>query len=120
MKTAKELKYKFDRDMEKLQASCSHKEVSDWIDVMWSPGHYTDYRIKECLICGKVLFKMKTCQGCSETYIIDTDKEDIFDCLCEKCREKGNFYCSYHREFYNRRCPKCEEFEKMCEEHEID
>jgi len=119
MKTAKELKYKFDRDMEELQANCEHEEPSEWIDVMWAPGHYTDYRIKECPICGKVLFKMKTCEGCSKTYVINVDEEDIFDCLCEKCKKKGKYYCSHHRKFYDKKCPECEKFEKMCEEDEL-
>jgi len=113
MKTAKELRRKFDRDMEELQESCEHKELSDWLDYMWAPGHYSLYRVKECKICGKIIYKMKTCEACQETYIINAEEYNIFNTICDKCKKKGKHYCSYHKKFYDKKCPECEKFEKL-------
>ena len=39
MRTAKQLRAKFQEDLEKLQASCKHVKTT-WIPYHFAPGHY--------------------------------------------------------------------------------
>jgi len=55
MKTYKELEEKFDKDIEKLQKNCKHKDISKWIDQWWAIGHSTGWQVKVCNICNKVV-----------------------------------------------------------------
>jgi len=45
---------KHKREIADLQANCPHKEISDWLDHCWAPGHI-DGRVKVCKRCGKTL-----------------------------------------------------------------
>ena len=53
MKTAQELKDKFDKDLEELQNNCKHEDVTDWLIEEWAPAHSTGYVVKQCRICWK-------------------------------------------------------------------
>lgn len=55
MKTAKQLRDKFNSDLLKLQNACKHKKISDWMDYYWAPGHTTGQWVKVCEICEKVV-----------------------------------------------------------------
>jgi len=45
---------KHKREILKLQTSCSHKEISGWVDYAWAPGHISG-RVKACKECGKIM-----------------------------------------------------------------
>ena len=51
--TAKELRNKFDKDLEELQNNCKH-EKSDWMPYSWAPGHFGNM-VLVCEVCEKIL-----------------------------------------------------------------
>lgn len=53
--TAKELRKKFESDLEHLQNTCKHENVSDWMECEWAPGHSSMMKVKVCLQCEKVI-----------------------------------------------------------------
>jgi hypothetical protein len=55
METAQQLRDKFQADLKALQASCTHPEVTDWIEEQWAPGHSVGTKVKVCLVCEKVI-----------------------------------------------------------------
>jgi len=54
------------REIERLQKSCKHKKLSNWIREWWAIGHSTGYMVKTCNFCGKVIkrkgLKFKFCK----------------------------------------------------------
>lgn len=46
------LRKKHKQEIFELQEHCKHKEINDWIDHGWAPGHI-DGRVKICNECGK-------------------------------------------------------------------
>lgn len=54
METIEEMRTRHRREIEELQAQCSHPKVSQWRDYMWAPGHFSG-KVKVCELCGKVL-----------------------------------------------------------------
>jgi hypothetical protein len=42
------------KEIEQLQQDCTHKKT-EWLGVMWAPGHMTNYLNKDCVRCGKTL-----------------------------------------------------------------
>ena len=41
-------------ELTELRSKCEH-ESSEWLGVMWAPGHFTDYLVKNCTRCGQTL-----------------------------------------------------------------
>ena len=52
--TAKELRAKFEADLKQLQDTCKHKEISDWMEYHWAPGHCSG-KVKICKKCEKTI-----------------------------------------------------------------
>ena len=46
MKTAKELKDKYEADLKELQDTCPHTDQSDWMDHYWAPAHSSGFEVK--------------------------------------------------------------------------
>lgn len=40
----------------KLRESCPHKEIGDWWDYYWAPGHLRG-QCRPCTFCGKIMEK---------------------------------------------------------------
>lgn len=55
MKTAKQLRDKFEKDLEELRKKCKHSKKSDWMEQHWAPGHSTGSVVKICEICEEVV-----------------------------------------------------------------
>jgi hypothetical protein len=47
-------------EIAELQGTCPHREISDWAEEWWAPGHATGHRIKYCLRCDKIMEVHKT------------------------------------------------------------
>ena len=54
MKSAKELKEKYEVDLNAAQKKCKHKKTF-WAEEAWAPGHMTGRRLKICEFCHKVV-----------------------------------------------------------------
>ena len=110
MVTAKELKKKYDRDLKKLQETCKHENISDWLVETDSHGDDTGVRIKQCKICWKLLLYKATCEACSKEFTYEFSKRDWSTSqLCPECLKKGRYYCWQHKLIHNdlQGCPKC-------------
>ena len=55
MKTAKQLQEKYESDFKKLQESCKHPDITDWVEEYWAASHPTGNDIKYCKVCWKVI-----------------------------------------------------------------
>lgn len=54
------------KEIENLQANCKHEEISDWMEQMWAPGHFSGPRVKVCEICGKVVETKQSRAWCGD------------------------------------------------------
>ena len=112
--TAKSLREKYEKELKDLQESCSHDDLSVWMDHMWAPVHYSGYQVKMCNICEKRMLVKVNCTNCGKEIIFKDDDFVSYEThLCEDCQKKGKFYCVYHREFYDDVCPKCKKFDEL-------
>ena len=63
MSEAQKIRDKYEKlmsdEISGLQRRCPHKEISDWTDEWWAPGHPTGRRIKYCLRCDKIMEERK-------------------------------------------------------------
>ena len=46
-------------EIEKLQSSCKHTDISGWMDYMWAPGHM-GFPVKVCNFCGEIVKRKRT------------------------------------------------------------
>ena len=54
MENITQMRKRHEEEIENLQKKCKHKQISDWTDYMWAPGHY-GMPVKYCMFCGKIL-----------------------------------------------------------------
>lgn len=112
--TAKSLREDYEKKLKDLQSSCNHDELSVWMDYMWAPGHYSNYKVKICNICEKQILIKIHCDACGKEIIYnDDDFISWKNHLCNDCQKKGKSYCIYHKEFYDDECPGCKNFDKL-------
>lgn len=52
--TAKELKDKYDHDLEELQNTCRHIDTK-LMDYSWAPGHIAPFKVNVCKQCWKII-----------------------------------------------------------------
>ena len=71
MKTAKQLREKYESDLKKLQEKCSH-EKSTWMDNMVYPGHIYG-AVLVCDVCDKVIDSNSIFGGRSSVEFITID-----------------------------------------------
>lgn len=67
MKTAKELREKFEKDLKELQDNCKHKDT-EWLPNLFAPGHFHG-QVKVCKKCSK---RLEEKAGDNITYNITT------------------------------------------------
>lgn len=60
----------FDKQVRKLQATCKHERVSDWMEEWWAPGHSTGASVKHCKICNKRTHIQKTMIQCLDCGVL--------------------------------------------------
>jgi len=99
MKTAKQLKEKYEQDLKELQENCKHEDVSEWIKFMYAPGHYDIWNVKKCNICWKILQRMTQCGECGKDIILDEDKYKSLNYLDREERALKEGFC-------NKKCHK--------------
>ena len=122
MITAKQLKEKYEKDLEQLQKTCKHKKVSGWLSY-GSIRVTTGDRVKQCEICWTFLQRKLTCGVCHKDYIVEEkDYVSYENHLCPECTKKGKYYCWTHKQFHDKPegCNKCLEFLRQLEEIEKD
>jgi ribosomal protein L40E len=67
MKTYKDLFMEFEEKVKALQAQCEHKEIGEWVDLYWAPGHATNTSVRICKQCDLKVhsrFKEARCRDC--------------------------------------------------------
>jgi len=87
MKTAQQLRDKYEKDLENLQNTCGHHDT-DWFDETEIHGNLTGVKLKQCKTCWKVLLHKTNCESCGKevTYEIrDWTRAQ----LCPECSKKG-------------------------------
>jgi len=87
MKNYEELEKEFEEKVEKLQASCKHEDVSDWIVEWWAIEHPTGWQTKVCKFCNKIVARKTCCATCGNELVEDVDvvKEVVSSWYCEEC-----------------------------------
>ena len=87
---------KYEQDLKDLQETCPHEQLSDWMSVMWAPGHLCNYDAQVCMECNKHIHIKHWCTGCGEELIDDVavEAKDIHGShpfgsfFCKKCIAK--------------------------------
>lgn len=59
MKSYEDLQKEFDKNVKKLQRTCSHKNT-DWCEYWWAIGHSSGYEVLVCDNCRKTLEEKPT------------------------------------------------------------
>ena len=120
MITAKQLKDKYEKDLEQLQETCKHEKVSGWLeygDIRIRTGD----RVKQCEICWTFLQRKLNCENCGKEFIVEEkDYSGLWTKLCPECLKKGKYYCWTHKKFHDKPegCSECLKFLKQVEEIE--
>lgn len=100
--TYRDLKEEFNEKVEKLREECDHPEVSDWQREYWAPGHATQFEVKECKICRKIVAKRTECAKCGK--LIEEDdfrrgdgvKRTGTEVFCPQCQEEWEKFVRKH------------------------
>lgn len=112
-KSAKELHEEYLYKRDKLQRTCKHPTLSDWIDEWWAPCHSTGFKVKICDFCAKVMHRRGFCLDCSkqieDNNIFEglTGQTSCLDCLekskktCAKCKKEMDCYGKVGRDSPN-------------------
>jgi len=97
MKSAQELKDKYENDLKELQNKCKH-EKTVWCIEEWAPAHRTGWEVLTCKNCWKKIERKVNCINCGKLLRIledDYQKKDIFDPIKQffcnkKCKDDYN------------------------------
>lgn len=110
MKTAKQLKERYEEDLKQLQETCKHEKVSGWLPC--GDLRITVNEVKQCKICWMYISRRINCGVCKNDFVVSEKEYKAWDQLCPECSKKGKYYCFTHDEFYNGPygCSKCLEF----------
>jgi hypothetical protein len=49
-----EMRTRHKKEIEDLQNSCKHKDISDWMPYYWAIGHFS-HNVRVCNFCGKTV-----------------------------------------------------------------
>lgn len=91
MNAAERLYDQYQRELKRLQETCPHKELSEWVEEWWALGHSTGRTVKTCTNCNKVIQAKRRCCVCHEEYLEHELQEGDGKCLpvgaryCENC-----------------------------------
>jgi len=105
-----EMRARHKKEIEELQVSCVHNELSDWMEHWWAIGHSSGFMVKVCENCGETVHTKRGCHICGKELIDD-----------EAVAGDGidSFYgCYYCRECFNDGDPKSIELTKLVKEGE--
>ena len=67
MNTAELLYEKYQQDLKRLQHRCKHKDLTDWQELYWDPGHSCGNKGKFCKVCHKMVKRKKPKLTTSDT-----------------------------------------------------
>jgi len=73
MENEQQMRKRHEEELDNLQKKCEHKNISDWTDYYWAPGHILG-KCRTCKFCGKIM--EKTWKDPSEMKV--TQKGNIF------------------------------------------
>ena len=113
MKTAQQLKDKYEKELENLQKTCNHKHT-EWLEIAEIHGNPSGIKVKQCKICWKKLLRKTKCEACGKDFTYD-ERDWTTAQLCPECLKKGKYYCWEHKIIHNNRrgyCPKCKKIWK--------
>ena len=54
MENIDKMRARHKKEIDELQMLCPHKEISDWMEYMWAPGHVGG-QVRICKFCGKTI-----------------------------------------------------------------
>jgi hypothetical protein len=75
MNAAERLYEQYQSDLQHLQETCPHDQLTDWMDEWWAPGHSTGRKVRACVNCNKVIQATRRCQVCLGEFSEDVLKE---------------------------------------------
>lgn len=72
MNAAQRLYEQYQQDLKRLQDTCPHERMTDWLDEMWAPAHGTGRQVRTCVVCDLVIQARRKCHGC-ENWFLEKD-----------------------------------------------
>jgi ribosomal protein L34E len=84
----KPIEEEYERKRAELQATCSHTDVTDWMEEWWALGHSTGYMVQHCKNCDKEIHRRTSCHICGRTIQDDKIKKVTVE-TAKKAREEG-------------------------------
>jgi hypothetical protein len=81
-------KDQFNEELVKMQNSCSHAKLSEWIDEYWAPAHSTGYEVQHCNRCDKEIHRRTSCMVCGSKIQDEKIKQFTVE-MCKKARAEG-------------------------------
>ena len=69
MNAAEKLYQQYQWDLKQLQDTCPHKQLTDWVEEWWAPGHSTGRRVRACANCNLVLLAERACSRCGKEFL---------------------------------------------------
>jgi RNA polymerase subunit RPABC4/transcription elongation factor Spt4 len=88
MNAAERLYKQYQRDLKRLQETCPHEKLTDWMEEWWAPGHSTGREVKSCTHCNKVVQARRQCRECSGSFLEEDLKQGDGRLL-----QLGGWYC---------------------------
>jgi len=91
MNAAERLYQQYQRELKRLQKTCPHEQLTDWMEEWWAPGHDTGRKVKACANCNKIIHATRRCQVCLREFPENELKEGDGHTLpigaryCEPC-----------------------------------
>jgi hypothetical protein len=75
MNAAERLYAQYQKDLQHLQETCPHEQLTDWMEEWWAPGHGTGRKVRACTNCNKVLQATRRCRVCLGEFLEEQLKE---------------------------------------------
>jgi len=88
MNAAERLYEQYRRELQRLQETCPHERLTDWMEEWWAPGHSTGREVQACTECNKTVRARRRCYGCSRLLL-----EEELQPRDGRLRPVGSWYC---------------------------
>jgi len=80
MENIDQMRKRHEGEIVQLQKNCKHKEISDWLDYAWAPGHFGG-KVRVCENCGEIIEQQSPTLPKIEW--TKSSEEEIWKCINE-------------------------------------